>query len=60
MFLRSNKRFKNGKSHRYWNIVENKRTSGSEWRLHRLWYEQSAIGDLLGEDFGLVQKDILS
>jgi transposase len=32
---------------------------GSEWRLHRLWYEQSAIGDLLGEDYGLVQKDKL-
>lgn len=31
---------------------------GSEWRLHRFWYEQSAIGDLLG-DFGLVQKDKL-
>ena len=178
MFLRSNKRFNNGKSHRYWNIVENKRTSGnrivqrqvlylgeindnqqdvwrktievfeegdkqpkqmslfpedvlipesqhnaihvrlnelqiknprqwgacwlfcelwnlleldrfwkdkllpsrkgtrwlnvfktltayrlidpgSEWRLHRLWYEQSAMGDLLGEDFGLAQKDKL-
>jgi len=29
MFLRSNKRYKNGKSHRYWNIVENKRTSGN-------------------------------
>jgi len=23
---------------------------GSEWRLHRSWYGQSAIGDLLGED----------
>ena len=32
---------------------------GSEWRLHRQWYEQSAMGDLLGEDFGLVQKDKL-
>jgi transposase len=32
---------------------------GSEWRLHRLWYEQSAMGDLLGEDFALVQKDTL-
>lgn len=32
---------------------------GSEWRLHRLWYDQSAIGDLLGEDFGVVQKDKL-
>ena len=26
---------------------------GSEWRLHRLWFEQSAMGDLLGEDFAL-------
>jgi hypothetical protein len=32
---------------------------GSEWRLHRQWYEQSAMGDLLGEDFHLVQKDNL-
>jgi hypothetical protein len=24
---------------------------GSEWRLHRQWYEQSAMGDLLGQDF---------
>ena len=29
---------------------------GSEWRLHRHWYETSAIGDLLGEDFGLVES----
>lgn len=28
---------------------------GSEWRLHRQWFEQSALGDLLGEDFALVQ-----
>ncbi len=32
---------------------------GSEWRLHRHWYEQSAMADLLGEDFGLVQIDKL-
>ena len=48
---------------------------GRKWRLHRLWYEKSAsgtetcatrnmsqmglVGDLLGEDFGLVQKDKL-
>lgn len=32
---------------------------GSEWRLHRQWYEQSAMGDLLGEDFAVVQKDKL-
>jgi hypothetical protein len=29
---------------------------GSEWRLHRHWYEASAIGDLLGEDFGLAES----
>ena len=32
---------------------------GSEWRLHREWYHLSAMGDLLGEDAGLVQKDKL-
>jgi transposase len=32
---------------------------GSEWRLHRDWYEQNALNDLLGEDFALVQKDKL-
>ena len=25
---------------------------GSEWRLHRQWFEDSAMGDLLGADFG--------
>ena len=28
---------------------------GSEWRLHRQWFEASAMGDLLGEDFGLAE-----
>jgi len=28
MFLRCTERFKAGKNHRYWNIVENKRTAG--------------------------------
>ena len=28
---------------------------GSEWRLHRQWFEQSAMADLLGEDFGLAE-----
>src|SRR6201993_1913638 len=32
---------------------------GSEWRLHREWYEQSGMGDLLGADFDLVQQDPL-
>lgn len=30
---------------------------GSEWRLHREWYRQSALGDLLDQDFALVAKD---
>ena len=28
---------------------------GSEWRLHRHWFEHSGVGDLLGADLGLVQ-----
>jgi len=28
---------------------------GSEWRLHREWYEKSAMGDLLGAGFELVE-----
>lgn len=32
---------------------------GSEWRLHRQWFEASAIADVLGEDVGLVQIDKL-
>lgn len=30
---------------------------GSEFRFHREWYLRSATGDLLGEDYSLVQKD---
>ena len=32
---------------------------GSEWRLHRLWFDQSAMGDLLGRDYALVEKNAL-
>jgi hypothetical protein len=32
---------------------------GSEWRLHRHWYQHSALGDVLGEDGTLVQIDQL-
>jgi transposase len=32
---------------------------GSEWRLHRQWYEQSAMGDLLGADYALAEKNAL-
>lgn len=30
---------------------------GSEFRFHREWFLSSAVGDLLGEDFALAQKD---
>ena len=30
---------------------------GSEFRFHREWYVRSAMGDLLGEDYSLAQKD---
>src|SRR5712671_1695828 len=33
MFLRSNRRFKDGKEHRYRNIVENKRCAGGQVRV---------------------------
>ena len=29
---------------------------GSEWRLHRHWFEHSAIADLLGSDFRLAEQ----
>ena len=32
---------------------------GSEWRLHREWFKNSALADLLAEDFRLAQKDNL-
>ena len=32
---------------------------GSEWRCHRQWYDQSALGDLLGPEFQWGGKDQL-
>ncbi len=32
---------------------------GSEWRLHRHWYERSAMADLLGADEALAQPNTL-
>jgi len=32
---------------------------GSEWRLHRQWFKNSAMADLLAADFSLAQKDNL-
>jgi hypothetical protein len=28
---------------------------GSEWRLHRDWFQRSELADLLGEDAGLAE-----
>jgi len=65
MFLRANKRFKDGKEHRYWSVVENRRVAGgrsvqktllspgSEWKLHTSWFDRSAMADLLHDDFRL-------
>lgn len=32
---------------------------GSEWRLHRHWFDRSAMGDLMDEDFRIAAKDTL-
>ena len=32
---------------------------GSEWRLHRHWFDHSAMGDLLGEDFAIAHSHTL-
>ena len=32
---------------------------GSEWRLHRHWFDQSAMADLLDADFALAEKNAL-
>lgn len=32
---------------------------GSEWRLHRQWFDASAMADLLDVDFALAEKNTL-
>jgi hypothetical protein len=32
---------------------------GSEWRLHRQWFDASAVADLLEADFALAEKNTL-
>src|SRR2546425_583533 len=88
MHLKCHRRFKDGKEHRYWSIVESRRCAGgrvvprhvlylgeindsqkeswlrcieagSEWRLHREWFERSAMADLLCADYALAAKDTL-
>jgi hypothetical protein len=36
MFLRATKRFKEGKEHRYWSIVENRRCRGKQVVQHQV------------------------
>jgi len=60
MFLRSKRRFKDGKEHRYWSIVENRRVAGDrvvQWQvlyLGEINDSQKAawcrIIDVVGED----------
>jgi len=38
MFLRSSRRFKDGKEHRYWKIVENKRCAGGKMVQRQVLY----------------------
>src|ERR1700750_3481524 len=36
-------------------VVSRLLAPGSEWRLHREWFQRSAVADLLGEDAGLAE-----
>ena len=38
MFLRSNKRLKDGKEHRYWSVVENKRIAANRTVQKTIFY----------------------
>jgi hypothetical protein len=49
MFLRQNKRHKNGKTHRFFAVVENRRTSGSSTERHVcIWGRSTTAGSRLG------------
>ena len=48
-----------GKFLRFGQLTYRLMDPGSEWRLHREWYDKSAMGDLLHEDFALAAKDNL-
>ena len=45
MLLRWNRRFKDGKEHRYWNIVENKRCAGRGKVVQRQVFYLGEIND---------------
>lgn len=50
MFLRSNRRFKDGKEHRYWNIVENRRCASGKVVQRQVLY-LGEIGDGQRDDW---------
>jgi hypothetical protein len=50
MFLRFNRRYKDGKEHRYWNIVENNRCSGGKVVQRQVLY-LGEINDTQIEDW---------
>jgi transposase len=54
MFLRSSTRKKNGKSHRYWSIVENRRVAGGRVLQRHVLY----LGEIDGSQQGAWQKTI--
>jgi hypothetical protein len=52
MFLRFNRRFKDGKEHRYWNIVESKRCASGKVVQRQVLY----LGEI--NDSGIVPRDV--
>lgn len=40
-------------------VVNRLISPGSEWRIHRHWFVQSAMDELLGEDFAVAEKNRL-
>jgi len=40
-------------------VVNRLMDPGSEFRVHRRWFEQSAMDVLLGQDFAVAEKDRL-
>ena len=50
MFLRSNRRFKDGKEHHYWNIVENRRCASGKVVQRQVLY-LGEIGDGQHDDW---------
>src|SRR5262249_29210760 len=54
MFLRFNRRFKDGKQHCYWNIVENRRCAGGSAVQRQVWY----LGEINDSQFEAWHRQI--